>query len=318
LADLSIRERNLLGKGQDLLFSTTIAGERTQFNIAFTEPYFMEKNLEAGIDLFHTTRDLQDESSYDQMQTGGGFHFQFPLADKWTQRLGYRLERNKIENVSANASRFIRDQKGERVTSSISQRLTYDDRDNSLFPTEGLYSWFETDVAGLGGDAKYISGRLGSIYYVPVTEKVVFSLLGETGLIEGLDNEVVQINERFFLGGNTLRGFEYTGLGPRDIATDDSLGGNAFYRGSAEVEFPVGLPQELGIKGHAFSDFGSLWDVDESGAGLVDDNSIRASVGFGVSWRSPLGPVRIDFAAPIAEEDYDDTETVRFNFGTRF
>jgi outer membrane protein insertion porin family len=120
------------------------------------------------------------------------------------------------------------------------------------------------------------------------------------------------------LGGNTLRGFQYAGVGPRDLNTDDSLGGNTFYRASAEFEFPVGLPDELGIKGHAFSDMGSLFSIDETGAGLADDSTIRAAAGVGISWASPMGPVRVDFATPLAEEDYDDTEKVRFNFGTRF
>lgn len=318
LADLRIRERNLLGKGQDLLFATTIAGKRTQFEVGFTEPYFLDRKLEAGVDAFHMTRDLQDESSYDQERTGGGVHFAYPLSDKLSQRIGYRLESNKILNVSATASRFVLDQKGQRVTSALSQRLSYDDRDSTLFPTSGKYAWLDTEFAGLGGDAKYVSGRLGGIYYYPVTEKVVFSTLAEAGVIEAWGDETVKINERFFLGGNTLRGFEYAGLGPRDLATDDALGGNAFYRGSVEVEFPVGLPEEVGIKAHAFSDAGSLWSVDENGAGLVDESALRASVGLGLSWKSPMGPVRVDLATPLIDEEYDDKEVFRINFGTRF
>lgn len=318
LADLRIRERNLLGKGQDLLFSTTIAGERTQFEVAFTEPYFLDRKLSAGVDLFHMTRDLQSESSYDQQKTGGGLRLGFPLSDKIKQTLNYKLLDNRIENVQSDASRFISDQEGKRITSSISQRLTYDDRDNALFPTTGPYAWFDAEVAGLGGDAKYVSGKLGGIYYFPVYKDVVLSTLAEGGAIEGWNDEDVEINDRFFLGGNNLRGFEYAGVGPRDLSTDDSLGGNVFYRGSVEVEFPVGLPEELGIKGHAFSDVGSLWSIDSTGASLADDSSIRASAGLGVSWKSPMGPVRVDYATPLADEDYDEIERLRFSFGTRF
>lgn len=318
LADLKIRERNLLGKGQDLLFGTTIAGERTQFDLAFTEPYFLNRNLAASVNVFHITRDLQDESSYDQKRTGGGFGFKYPLSDKLRQEVGYSLVNNKIENVGGNASRFVQDQEGERVTSSLTQKLTYDNVDNPIYPRSGNMVWLENELAGLGGDAKFFSTKTGAIQYFPVTDKITFNMLGEVGHISGYGGEDVQINERFYLGGNTLRGFEYAGVGPRDLTTDDALGGNTFYRASAEVEFPVGLPDELGIKGHAFSDIGSLWDVDESGAGLADDSTLRAAAGVGISWASPMGPVRVDFAAPIADEDYDDTETVRFNFGTRF
>lgn len=319
LADLRIRERNLLGKGQDLLFATTIAGERTQFDLSFTEPFFLDRDLSAGFDVFHVTRDQQDESSFDQKQTGGALRLGYPLSEKWRQSLRYRYERNEITDVDFNASRFIRDQEGVRNTSAVSQRLTYDDRDSILFPTEGLYSWFDTEVAGLGGDAEYVAGKLGSTYYYPVYERsVIFQLLGEVGAIEGLRDEEVKINERYYLGGDTLRGFERAGVGPRDISTDDSLGGNYFYRGTAELTFPVGLPEEMGVAGHAFTDFGSLWELDDNGATIADENSIRAAGGVGVSWRSPLGPVRVDVAVPYLDEEFDKDEVFRFSFGTRF
>lgn len=319
LADFRIRERNLLGKGQDLLFATTIAGKRTEFDVSFTEPYFLDRDLSAGFSIFHTTRDLQDESSYDQRRTGGSLQMGYPLSEKWRQNLRYRLEQNEITDVQTTASRFVRDQEGERITSAVSQSIIYDDRDSKLFPTRGLMSWFDTEVAGLGGDANYISGKLGSTYYYPLYEDDwILNFLGEVGAIHGLSDSDVEINERFYLGGATLRGFASAGVGPRDVTTNDALGGNLFYRGSVEMAFPLGLPEELGIKGHTFTDVGSLWSIDETGAGIVDENQLRASGGFGISWRSPMGPVRVDLAAPFVSEDYDDEENFRFSFGTRF
>ena len=131
-------------------------------------------------------------------------------------------------------------------------------------------------------------------------------------------SEDVEINERFFLGGATLRGFERAGVGPRDSLTDDSLGGNYFYRGAVEMSFPVGLPEEMGVLGHGFTDFGSLWDLDETDPSIQDESSIRATAGMGISWRSPMGPVRADVAFPYAKENYDREEVFRFSFGTRF
>ena len=319
LADLRIRERNLLGKGQDLLLSTTIAGERTQFDASFTEPHFLDRDLSAGIDAFHTDTDLQDESSFNQQRTGGAVRIGYPLSEKWRHGWRYRFENNEIDDVASNASRFIRDQEGKRTTSAISQRLTFDDRDSSLFPTEGLHSWLDGEFAGVGGDAEYVSGKLGANYYIPVYKRsVILDFLGEVGAITSWSDEDVQINERFYLGGTSLRGFERAGVGPRDISTNDSLGGNFFYRGSAELKFPLGLPEELGIAGHAFTDLGSLWNLDDSGADIVDENSLRLSSGVGISWRSPLGPIRLDFAQPILEEEFDEDEVFRFSFGTRF
>ncbi len=318
LADISLRERNLLGKGQDLLLAGTIAGKRTEFDLSFTEPHFLNRDLSAGFDLFHITRDLQDESSFDQRRTGGGLRLGYPLSERWRQSLRYRVESNEIDNVDTDASRFIRDQEGERVTSALSQRLTYDSRDSTIFPTEGLNYWLEAEVAGLGGDAEYISSKTGASWFYPIADNWVFNLLGETGGITSYGDADVEINERFFIGGNTLRGFEKAGIGPRDTISDDALGGNIFYRGSAEVTMPTGLPEDLGIKGHVFSDFGSLWSLDDSGPEIVDESSIRASVGVGLSWRSPFGPLRVDLATPIVEEDFDKSEIFRFNFGTRF
>ena len=318
LADFRIRERNLLGKGQDLAFATVIAGERTEFDLSFTEPYFLDRDVSAGFDLFHITRDFQDESSYDQRRTGGALRMGYPLSERWRQTLRYRIERNEITDVDNDASRFIRDQEGERDTSAVSQRLTYDSRDSTIFPTDGMLYWLDAEVAGLGGDAQYVSGKTGASYYYPVYDQVVFNLLGEVGAIEGYGDEDVQINERFFLGGSNLRGFEDAGVGPRDSSTNDSLGGQFFYRGSAEMSFPLGLPDELGILGHAFSDFGSITDLDDSGSEIQDEDSIRVSVGAGLSWRSPFGPVRVDVAVPVVDEDFDEEENFRFNFGTRF
>lgn len=319
LADFRLRERNFLGKGQDAQFATVIAGARTEFDLSFTEPYFLDRDLSAGVDLFHSTKDQQDESSFDQKRTGGGLRLGYPLSEKWRQTLRYRVESNEITNIDADASRFIRDQEGDRVTSALSQRLTYDDLDSRVFPTDGVTAWLDAEVAGLGGDAEYVSGKLGGSYYYPVAKNWVFNLLGEVGAISSYGDEDVKINERYFIGGNSLRGFEKAGLGPRDLQTDDSLGGNQFYRASAELTFPVGFPEEMGVAGHAFTDVGSLWGLDDENlVDVADESSIRASAGLGMSWRSPMGPVRVDLSAPYLKEDYDKKEVFRFSFGTRF
>jgi outer membrane protein insertion porin family len=122
------------------------------------------------------------------------------------------------------------------------------------------------------------------------------------------------------LGGDNLRGFETAGAGPRDLNSQnqDSLGGKILATGTVEVRFPVGLPEELGVLASVFSDVGLLTETDDDGGGVVDKGTIRASVGVGFSWRSPFGPIRVDVAKPLLEEDFDKTETLRLSFGTRF
>ena len=319
LADFHIREKNLLGKGQDLGFSATIAGARTEFDISFTEPYFLDRDLSAGVDLFHTTKDQQDESSFDQKRTGGSLRMGYPMSENLRQTWKYRIENNEIDNVDADASRYVKDQTGSRVTSAVSQRLDYTDVDSKIYPTDGYSAWLDTEIAGLGGDAEYVMGKLGAGYYYPVADGWVLSAVAETGIVSSYGDENVKINERFFLGGTNLRGFEKAGLGPRDLATDDSLGGNQFYRGTLELKFPVGLPDDMGVAGHAFTDAGSLWGIDDAATvDLVDESSLRLAAGVGLSWRSPMGPVRIDLAQPILKEDYDVDQIFRFSFGTQF
>ncbi|MCR9062293.1 MAG: BamA/TamA family outer membrane protein, partial [Rhodobacteraceae bacterium] len=121
-----------------------------------------------------------------------------------------------------------------------------------------------------------------------------------------------------FLGGKTLRGFEDSGVGPRDRASGDSIGGNWFYRTTVGLTFPLGLPNEFGVRGRVFTDAGSIGENDSSFATVTDTASVRMSVGTGILWDSPFGPVNIDFAKALLKEDFDETELVRFSFGARF
>lgn len=318
LGEVRIRERNFLGKGQDLTLATTMSTRRSQFDFSFTEPYFLKRDLSLGVDAFHIVRDYQDYSSYDSRRTGGGLRLGYPLSDRLRQDLGYRYDVTEIENIDDDASIYIKEQEGRWKTSAINQKLTYDSTDNRQEPTEGVVARLENEVAGLGGDAKYLRTRAGATVYQELREKWVLSLLGEVGYIFGFGGKDLRINERFFLGGNTLRGFEESGIGPRDTSTGDALGGNYFYRGSVELEFPSGLPEDLGVRLRTFSDFGVLSKVDDDGTDIQDKDSLRVTAGVGVSWRSPFGPVRMDFAVPVMKEDFDETEVFRFSFGTRF
>lgn len=128
----------------------------------------------------------------------------------------------------------------------------------------------------------------------------------------------MHLTNRFFVGGNNLRGFQFGGIGPRDSDTDDRLGGNLYYTGSAEMRFPLGLPKELRVFGRTFVDAGSLEDIDVNGPTLDESNGLRVAGGVGLSWLSPLGPLSINFAQAIRKETNDNTEFFSLNFGTRF
>jgi outer membrane protein insertion porin family len=317
LGDIGIRERNLLGKGQDLFLKLQLSAESSEIDLQFTEPYFLDRKLSAGFDLFRVTRDLSDESSFERESVGTGLRVGYDFSEFLSQRWSYRVSEETIENVKANASLAIGTQEGSAVKSEIGQTLTYDRRDNRISPTDGYVTQYSTHFAGLGGSVKYLRNRLTATTYYPFNDKVVGSLGGRVGYIVGLDDDV-RVTDAFFLGGASLRGFANAGVGPRDLVSDDSVGGNWFYSGVAQVSFPLGLPNEFGIKGRAFTDLGSLGKTDATLGNIVDTKSLRASVGVGLTWVSPFGPISIDLASPILKEDFDETELIRFDFGARF
>ena len=317
IGDVAIRERNLVGKGQDLRLAFSLSSRRQQIDLSFTEPYFLDRRLAAGFDIFRRRRDLQDESSFDESNLGLRLRSSFPITEKLRQSLNYTLREEGIEGVGASASRLIHDQEGSRVTSSLGHDLTYDLRDDRLSPTRGYLLKFGQSLAGFGGQVRYLQNTLDYSYFYPLRKELIGSLSFRQGYIFGLGQDV-GIADRFFIGGASFRGFAPSGIGPRDLATGDALGGNLFYVGTAELSFPIGLPNELGILGRVFTEVGSLASIDESGLGFVDKGSPRLAVGPGISWRSPLGPLRLDFGYAIVKEDFDKTESIRFGFGTRF
>jgi len=317
LADISIRERNLLGRGQDLRLGFTIAQRVQQLDFSFTEPYFLDRNLSAGVDLFELTRDQQTESQFSQQSLGGSLRLGYQISEYLRQTLKYTLRKDNIFAVQTSASLFIQKEAGSRNTSSVGQVLIYDRRDSRTDPTEGYYVQLATDLAGLGGDVRYIRNVVTGGYFYPIAPQWVVSLLGEVGDIRGI-GDTVRIEDRFFVGGDNLRGFATAGIGPRDTATGDALGGNQYYTGTVSLAFPLGLPQEIGLTGRVFTDIGSLFHSDDSGPTVVDSSSLRVSTGTGVSWASPLGPIRLDLAFPIVKQSFDKRELFRVSFGTRF
>jgi outer membrane protein insertion porin family len=315
LADISIRERNLLGRGQDLRLGFTIAQRVQQLDFSFTEPYFLGRNMAAGIDLFELTRNQQTQSQFDQSAIGGSLRVGYQITDTLRQTLKYTLRKDRIFNVASTASTFIKEEAGSRNTSSVGQVLLYDKRDSPKDPTEGYYFQLATDIAGLGGNVRYLRSVVTGGYFHPFAPQWVLSLLGEAGNIVGI-NDTVRIEDRFFVGGDNLRGFATSGIGPRDRQTGDALGGRTYYTGTVQLGFPVGLPQELGITGRVFTDFGSLFSPVEPG--IADTRSLRVASGAGVSWASPLGPIRLDLGIPLVRQSFDKKELFRISFGTRF
>ena len=320
LGDFSISEHNLLGTGRELRFGATVSARRQEYDVSFTEPYFLNRDLSAGLDLFRIERNNQTYSSYNETDNGFALRLGYPLTEHLRHRVSYSFTDTRIGGIPDTASKYIQQQGGTRVLSQVGHELVYDTRNSRIDPTDGYMLRVANDVAGLGGNERFVRTRGGGTIYatLPGWDKWVGSLGAEAGYIFGLGKHI-SITDRFFIGGDTLRGFRVAGIGPRDVSTGDALGGNEFYRGSAEVRFPLGLPEELGISGHVFSDVGTLTKIEvPADPNVKDSASLRAAAGIGLMWKSPMGPLGVDIATPIAKQSYDKLEQFRFNFGTRF
>lgn len=349
--DLGVTQRNFRGRGQDVRARLSLGSVRQQVDLGFTEPRFLGRDLAAGVDAYYYKYDLTEFSAPYKTETiGSNFRLNFPLSLDSRGSLIYTLRNDDVTlgaeycDPSVYFS-SICNQRGSFLTSLVGYGYRLDRRNDPINPTRGFYLQFNQDFAGLGGDVQYIRTEAETGWYRGFSKSFILSLIGSAGFVEGWGGDSVRINDLFFKGGNSFRGFETAGIGPRDntlqntaggsIQRDEALGGKGYAIGSIELTVPTFLPEQYGIKAALFSDFGTLGGLDaqekERNGQLInpanpdggrydirDDYALRASAGLSVFWRSPMGPIRFDFSRVLAKEDYDKTELFRFSTGTRF
>ncbi len=333
LVQAGLRERNLVGTGIDSSINGVLAQKSSQVNLSVTDPYFLDRNLVTGFDLFQVRTDNQNIASYDERRTGGdlrvGYQFNDHLSQAWT----YSIVDRNVYNVQSGASIYIQDQTGTSLLSQLGQTLSFDYRDSKTDPHSGFLVRVGTDFAGIGGNERYIRAKLDTTYFVPLE-----SLTGDSdwsvaisaggGYLDNLGRQE-KIIDRFFLGGDNLRGFQSAGAGPhalnKSTAESDSLGGRIIYTQSTELRFPLPISQDLGLSGRAFVDLGGLGDVNAlPNTSTTTRNynfntlSPRVGAGVGVSWKTPFGLINLDIAKAVVKKDFDQTQLFRFGFGTRF
>ncbi len=339
IGDISITERNLMGKGQYVRLGFSGSLERAQVDFSFTEPHFLDRNLAAGFDLFHKEVDFSNVASYRERNTGGDIRMGFPIAFNTQLGLRYKFEREEIYDVANNASLAVKDAEGVSNVSSIGYTVAYDTRNLPQSPTSGVFASFSQDMAGVGGDVNYFRQVADARGYYPLTNKITLVGRVQGGYIDGWGGQDVRMTDLFFKGGETIRGFERAGIGPRDACespntgkrvspcSKDPLGGQAFWASTAEARFPLPfVPDSLGIQGAVFVDAGSLWDpsglavsaVNREGSFIFDGADVRMSTGVSLIWQSPLGPLRADLAQALLKASYDRTEIFRFGASTNF
>ena len=330
---LSISERNFLGRGQRLRFNLGVSNQVQRYSIGLTEPFFLNRDVSAGFSLFDTQSEYSYQRGLTLEESGFGLSLGFPLSEDGRLSLFANFVNNKLNNT-AGVGRAPYDLDKQE----FGYYYTIDKRDDYVTPTDGWNINFGQDIAGPYGDTSYLRTRASANFFEELAEGWVLHLRGTLGIISDYKGGGIRYSDRFFRGGRDFRGFERGGVGPREVIYDkngkpsyeQSLGANRYFIGTAQVSLPLGLSKESGMRANLFVDFGLLGETDEVTSPrcesdqlvncreIEDQMDFRATTGLSFAWRSPFGPVRFDFAEPLAKEDYDQTRFFRFTIGASF
>jgi outer membrane protein insertion porin family len=383
LAEVSVSERNFLGRGLYGKVSLTYGQFARGFSLSAVEPYFLDYRVALGLDLFYREQLANSFISYGTKTLGFSPRLGFGLREDLTLQLRYSIFQQQITLPSnlancnnlqgdpafnptpafiaaagiadptgtglgcfsdGEASLPVRKElaNGGTLTSSLGYSLSYNTLDNNKNPTDGLLVDFKQDFAGVGGDVRYLKSAIDAKYYTPLVADIVGLIRVQSGILTSVGTDI-RFLDHFQMGPNLVRGFAPNGIGPRDInpfGTQDALGGTKYWGASAELQMPFWfLPKEIGLKGALYADAGALWDYQgptslattgeingRLPSGVVcscalqfdNANLVRTSVGIGLIWASPFGPLRFDYAVPITKSPVDHVQQFRFGGGTSF
>ncbi|UUP15794.1 outer membrane protein assembly factor BamA [Nitratireductor thuwali] len=329
----SVTERNFLGRGQFIRVAAAGGKDSRDYTFSFTEPYFLGRRIAAGFDIFRNTRSVDNSDGkniYDREATGATVRFGLPITEALTAQLAYNYSQEEYTKGSdfagTTVSTAIQQAIGQGTwkKSSVSGSLIYNTIDDMKLPREGIYANFTTEVAGLGGDAKWVKLTARANYYQMISEEI--DLVGLVtvggGHIVGFGDDPLRVFDQFNSNDRMIRGFKYNGIGPYETAgsSRDYLGGTTYFHASAEAQFPMPIiPESFGMRGAFFADAATLYGSDYTSPNVGGtDMEWRASVGASLIWASPFGPLRVDYAHPVVKEDTDRVQHWNFGISTRF
>ena len=341
IGELTIGERNFLGRGQHVRTSLQY-GERVKgVEFSFTEPYFMDYRLAVGFDVFYKETQPSEFVQYGIDTIGTTLRAGARLNEELTLQVRYSVFQREIKasNTTYVVSNAILESLfSDVLTSQVGYTLTYNSLDNNKDPTSGIHAAFSQDIAGLGGDSKFVKTTVEARYYRPITGDFVGMVKGSAGHVFAWGGDSLRFLDHFNNAHSLVRGFATQGFGAKDISDAltsgvGNLGGTTYWAATAELQFPLSfMPREVGIKSALFVDVGSLYSYEgnlnptayttpgncTTSVCLFDDQSIRASAGVSLIWSSPFGPLRFDLAYPLAKGPFDRTQVFRFGGGTKF
>ena len=337
LANVGLRERNLIGTGIDAGINGVIAQRETNVTLSVTDPYFLDRNLSAGFDVFDINDNNQLIAQYNESRVGGDVRLGYAISDHLSQAWTYTLVQRNVYDIGSTAGIYVQNETGKSLLSQLGTVFALDYRDSRVEPHNGFLLRVGEDFAGLGGNENYVRSKVDAAYYVPLdyftgnTDWYV-SIKAGAGYLSYLGGRQLII-DNFFLGGDNLRGFDIAGAGPRDGASD-SIGGRFIWTQSTELHYPLPISPDLGLSGRAFIDIGSLSQTQAiAGQPIYNTAAPRIGAGIGFSWKTPFGLINIDFAVPLVKYNFntysagnpvptgrvgDKSQFFRFGFGTNF
>jgi outer membrane protein insertion porin family len=333
LAEVKVGDRNFLGSGKALSASVTYGQYARGIDLSASEPYFLGTRVSAGIELYGRQSQASPYQSYGSDIYGATLQFGTPLTEQVGVQYRYSLYNQDVTlgSSSSSATTSLPIQQaaaaGSQWVSSVGDTVTYNTLDNNKSPTSGFNAQLRQDVAGLGGDVKFLRTSEDVRYYHPINDDVVSLVRAQGGYITGWGGQQVPLLNSFFGGPTMVRGFAPNGFGPRDLtpgSTMDNIGGSMYWASTLEFQSNIpGVPQEYGLKATAFVDAGSVFRYNGPTAfpgsaqslQLANNNVVRSSVGAGLTWASPFGNLTVDYAVPLTKAAYDVVQPLRFSAG---
>jgi outer membrane protein insertion porin family len=333
LAEVKVGDRNFLGTGKALSASASYGQYARGFDLAASEPYFLGTRVSAGIDLYYKQSDASPYQSYGSNTYGATVQFGTPLTEQLGVQYRYSIYNQNLtlDPTSLAAAPSLPIQQaalaGPAWVSAVGSTATYSTLDDTKNPTSGIKSQLSQDIAGLGGDVKFLRTTEDVRYYHPINDDVVSLVRAQGGYITGWGGQQVPLMNSFFGGPTMVRGFAPNGFGPRDLTpgtTMDNVGGSMYWATTAELQSAIpGVPKEYGLKATAFVDAGSVFRYSgpttfpgsAQSLQLANSNVVRSSVGAGLTWASPFGALTVDYAVPLSKAAFDVVQPLRFSAG---
>ena len=327
LGEVKVGERNFYGTGKTVQAAVTYGQYARSVDLSASEPYFLGTRVAAGVELFGRQALTSPYASYGSQSYGANFTLGTPITEQTSVQWRYSLYDQSVTLGStasaATVSLPVRQAAaaGPQLVSAVGSTVAYNTLNDPRSPTDGINSQLRQDLAGLGGDVKFLRTTEDVRYYRSLNSDLVAMVRAQGGYITGWGGQQVPLLNSFFGGPTMVRGFAVNGFGPRDLtagSTMDNVGGSMYWATTAELQSAIpGIPQEYGLKASAFIDAGSVFRYNgpTQAVQVANRNVVRSSVGAGLTWASPFGALTVDYAVPLTKAAYDVVQPLRFSAG---